>query len=142
MRVRELATSLDITPDTVRYYTRIGYLKPIKNPRNGYKEFCKKDWQRLRFILSARQIGFSVNDIGQILKEADMQKTPCPTTRKIMELRLRGTEQRFRETALLRTKIKTALKIWKDKPDQAPTGKMICHLIEEFSARQVENASV
>jgi len=37
MRVTELANALSTTPDTVRYYTRIGLIVPTKSPENGYK---------------------------------------------------------------------------------------------------------
>ena len=70
MRVNQLASVIGVTADTVRYYTRIGFLKPTKNPCNGYKEYSPKDRRLLRFILSARQLGFSVNDIGDILHTA------------------------------------------------------------------------
>jgi DNA-binding transcriptional MerR regulator len=60
MTVSELAEVLLITPDTVRYYTRVGFLSPAKNSSNGYKDYGESDQHRLRFILSARQLGFSV----------------------------------------------------------------------------------
>lgn len=134
MRVAELADSLAITPDTVRYYTRVGYLTPKKNRANGYKKYDENDQQRLRFILSARQLGFSVSDIGHILAEADKGKSPCPMTRELLEKRLDETEQRFQETVTLRNRMKAAVDSWRSKPDKVPTGKMICHLIEEFSS--------
>ena len=60
MRVSELAKAMVTTPDTVRYYTRIGLISPIKNPVNGYKTYGKSVQQRLGFILSARLLNFSV----------------------------------------------------------------------------------
>ncbi len=133
MRVAELSTNLGITPDTVRFYTRVGYLKPRKNPENGYKEYDEEDRQRLKFILSARGLGFSVEDVGQILAEADQGKSPCHTTRVLMEARLQENEQRFREMVALRKKMKAALRDWQARPDAPPDGDSICHLIEAFS---------
>lgn len=138
MRVSELAESLSITPETVRYYTRLGYLAPKKSPNNGYREYDEKDQQRLRFILSARQLGFSVTDIGKILSEADQGKSPCCTTRQLMEKRLEETEQQFQEMVKLRNKMKAAVAQWYQKPNKQPNGQSICHLIEEFSDQSVE----
>ena len=67
MKVSELAKSLETTPDTVRYYTRLGILKPNKSA-NGYNYYPPQQISRLKFILSARHLGFSVDDIKQILK--------------------------------------------------------------------------
>ena len=132
MRVSELAEYLNVTADTVRYYTRVGFLSPEKNSENGYKEYGTKDQQRLRFILSARQLGFSVNDIGQILSEADTGQSVCPLVRKLIEKRLEETEKQFQETLALRARMQSAMNEWQDKPNQLPTGHMICHLIEGF----------
>ena len=130
MRVTELANALNTTPDTVRYYTRIGLIEPIKSPVNGCKTYGKTVQQRLKFILSARQLDFSVEEIREILTEADKGHTACPLVREIVEHRLAETEKQFQEALLLREKLRNAISDWQSKPDKAPTGQMICHLIE------------
>lgn len=132
MNVKKLAEKLGVTADTVRYYTRIGYVNPRKNPDNGYKEYTDKDRRRLQFILGARQLGFSVEDVGLILGKADKGRVPCPLVRELLEKRLAETEKQFIETLNLRKRMKSAIKRWQDQPDQLPTGTQICHLIEEF----------
>lgn len=133
MRVSKLAVQLGITPDTVRYYTRVGFLSPSKNSQNGYKEYGESDLKRLSFILSARQLGFSVDDIGEILDKASKGDAACPLVRDILETRLKETEKKFRQTLALRERMQSALEDWKSKPDKAPSGHMICHLIEEHN---------
>ena len=133
MRVNQLASNLGVTPDTVRFYTREGFLKPLKSPENGYKEYGEKDRVRLRFIVSARQLGFTVSDIGQILTEAEKGGAACPTVRRLIEIRLEDVERQFQDMAALRQRMKSAIEEWDSKPDRAPTGQMICHLIENFT---------
>lgn len=133
MKVNQLAQNLGITGDTVRYYTRIGYLHPVRNKSNGYKEYSEKDERRLRFILSARQLGFTVEDIGRIIEMAEKGNTPCPMVRRIIDQRLLETERQFSETMALRKRMQAAIDVWQHKPDKAPTGDMICHLIEDFA---------
>lgn len=133
MKVSELSKSLRITPDTVRYYTRIALLSPEKDSINGYNYYSKSDQHRLRFILSARQLGFSVKEIKQILTEADKGHTACPLVRELLQKRLEETEHEFQEALALRNRMQQAMQDWQDKPDKAPTGHMICHLIEGFS---------
>ena len=132
MKVNQLAQKLGITGDTIRYYTRIGYVHPVRNKTNGYKEYSEQDERRMRFILNARQLGFTVEDIGQIIDEAEKGKTPCPMVRRLIDQRLHETEQRFTETMALRKRMQTAVLDWQSKPDKAPTGDMVCHLIENF----------
>lgn len=130
MRVNELAKLAEVSADTVRYYTRIGFLNPLKSPSNGYKNYGDKDRQRLHFIINARRLGFSVKEIGQIFQQADRGKTVCPMVRNLIEHHLQETEKQFRQTQALRKRLQTALKDWQNKPDRAPTGNMICHLVE------------
>jgi DNA-binding transcriptional MerR regulator len=132
MRVNQLARKLDVTGDTVRFYTRIGLLEPDRNPANGYKEYGSGDERLLRFILSARQLGFSVDDIGQILRTSRQGVSPCPLARQLIQQRLEENERRFQDSARLRQRMLDAIETWRQKPDREPTGDMICHLIEEF----------
>ena len=130
MKVTELARTLNTTPDTVRYYTKVRLIMPIKSAGNGYKIYGKQAQQRLKFILSARQLDFSVAEIKDILVEADKGHTACPIVRKIIEYRLAETENQFQGALRLRKKLKSAINDWQNKPDKTPTGHMICHLIE------------
>lgn len=133
MRVSELAKKLETTADTVRYYTRLGLLTPSKNTTNGYKEYDHRDAKRLRFILSARQLGFSVEDIQQIISVADQGKTPCPLVRELIQQRLDQTCARYEEMLALRQRMEAAANKWRHQPNRVPTGSTICHLIENWS---------
>ncbi|MFT5690951.1 MAG: DNA-binding transcriptional MerR regulator [Oceanicoccus sp.] len=130
MRVSQLAKTLDLSPDTVRFYTRIKMLQPQKNSTNGYWEYSEKDVLRMRFISSARQIGFSVNDIKKILAETDQKQSPCPLVQRLIEQRLSETSQRIEEMLLLRKRMYAAINEWNLNSDQAPIGKSVCDLIE------------
>lgn len=132
MRVNQLAIELGVTADTVRYYTRKGFLSPAKSAGNGYKEYSTSDYHRLRFILTARQLGFSVGDIGKILKEADDGKSACPLVRQLITQRLEEVDRRFQDMAALRRRMLLAVDEWSSRPDKEPSAHSICHLIDGF----------
>ena len=139
MRVKELAKKLDVTPDTVRYYTRIGYLNPPNERGNNYRDYGPNEERCLRFILNARWLGFSVEDIGELLRHADKGDSPCPVARDLIIERLKETEQRFQETRALRKRMKQAVAEWAEKPDMEPSGEVICHLIEGLTETNETN---
>lgn len=130
MKVSELAKALKTTPDTVRYYSRIGLVKPTKSAVNGYKTYNKTAQQRLKFIISARRLDFSVEEIKEILNVADSGNTACPLVREIVEHRLSETEKKFSDAFELRESLRDAIDDWKRKPNKSPTGDMLCHLIQ------------
>ncbi len=132
MKVSELAESLTITADTVRFYTRNGFITPQKNQINGYRHYSDHDKSRLRFIVNARKLGFSVNDIEHILRQADHGGSACPLVRSLIEQRLQETEAQYQESKALREKMKIAISQWQSLPDKKPSNAMICHLIENF----------
>ncbi|WP_024602418.1 MerR family DNA-binding protein [Pseudoalteromonas sp. TB41] len=103
---------------------------PIKNTENGYKSYNQQAQQRLKFILSARQLDFSVEEIKEILLVADNGSTACPLVREIVEHRLAETEKKFNDALILRNVLRSAIDDWKSKPDKSPTGDMLCHLIQ------------
>ena len=130
MRVNQLAKNLNITGDTVRFYTRIGLLSPAKSSVNGYKDYSDKDQSRMQFILSARSLGFSVDEIKVIFSRTDQGESACSLVRQMIQQKLEETEKQFEEMVKLRRKLSNAVEDWSHKPDKAPTGNMICHLIE------------
>lgn len=131
MKVTEFAVKVGTTPDTVRYYSRVSLLKPGKD-HNGYKRFSSRDVARMKFILNARHLGFSVADIKNILSEADKGNPACPLVREIIHTRLQETQKQFADMLLVRAKMTQAVEQWQNMEDKAPTSEMICHLIDSI----------
>ncbi|NNE68461.1 MAG: MerR family transcriptional regulator, partial [Pyrinomonadaceae bacterium] len=74
-----LAKKADVPVFTVRHYTRIGLLIPIRRNRNGYKIYKESDISMLRFVANAKGLGFTLKEIAHILDMAKVGETPCPT---------------------------------------------------------------
>ncbi len=136
MKVKELADEVGVTADTVRHYTRIGILKPARDPHNGYKRYGTQERDRLRFAVRARALGFTLDDIVEIIRHADRGNSPCPTVRKLIEERFAEIESRFKETQRLYKRMKNAMQAWQTQPDREPDGTSICGLIESGEKRR------
>jgi len=132
MKVKEIATAAGVNPDTVRFYTREGLLRPVRNPDNNYQHYDAEDLRRLRFARKARQLGFSLPEIRQILEQADDHHSPCPMVRDVFSQRLAEVEREIAELELLRKRMVSALSAWQEMPDGTPDGHTICRLIEHW----------
>lgn len=132
MKVIELARAADVNTDTVRYYTRLGLLRPARDPQNGYHRYGGGDLQRLRFVRRARQLGFSLQEIAQILREADDHSSPCPLVRELFEHKLADVERQLAELTEMRDRMRQAMAAWQGMPDGVPDGHTICRLIEHW----------
>ncbi|MDX8412315.1 MAG: MerR family DNA-binding protein [Mariprofundaceae bacterium] len=132
MMVTELARCTNTSPDTVRYYVRIGLLNPRRHPANGYKLFSSGDSKRVRFIRRAKALGYSLAEIELILKHSAHGHSPCPLVREIIQRRIEENKHKLNELNALQHRMETALQRWRDMPDGVPDGDSICHLIESF----------
>lgn len=133
MTASVLAKRTNIPIFTIRYYTRIGLLKPSRDLRNGYKIYKPADKERLKFIESAKNLGFSLAEIEDILDHAVHGDSPCPMVREIVEKRVKENKEKIRELKKLQTRLEGALDMWKTMKNADPTGTSVCHLIESFA---------
>lgn len=141
MQVSQLAKKADVSPDTVRFYTKEGILQPQKNPENGYQQYSKNDFQRLVFTRKARQLGFSLKEVQEILAQADDQHSPCPMVRGLFEKHLIHVEKQIDELHALRQRMLDAMSVWQEMPDGVPDGQTICQLIENWDQSIPDNVS-
>ncbi len=130
MTANILARKSDVSLYTVRHYTRIGLLKPSRNWQNNYKVYQPADEVRVRFIQAAKNLGFSLAEVGDILNEAKHGSSPCPLVREIIVRRIDENRRKISEMQKLQRKMERALKDWATMKDSMPTGESVCHLIE------------
>ena len=133
MQVHEIATRAAVSPHVVRYYTRLGLLRPTRDPRNKYKDFSEADLQRLAFILKAKRLGFTLGEARLVLDMSRKGKTPCPLVREIVRRRVADNALDLAEVTALQERMQSALRKWRTMPDGIPDGQAICHLIEAVS---------
>lgn len=130
MTVSDIARRSGVPVHVVRYYTRIGLLKPSRNPRNGYKQYEDSDLSRLRFIRQAKSLGYKLDEIDRIFRESSRGKSPCPMVRRIIGNRIEENRLRLKELAALQRRMERALAKWAKLPDGKPDGHTVCYLIE------------
>lgn len=133
MTASTLAKRTNVPVFTVRYYTRIGLLKPSRDMRNGYKVYQQSDKDRLKFIAAAKDLGFTLNEIEDILDHAVHNESPCPIVREIVQKRVAENKEKIRELKRLQSRLEAAVELWKTMENSEPDGHSICRLIESFA---------
>jgi Hg(II)-responsive transcriptional regulator len=104
MTIGKLATAAGVRVDTVRFYERLGLLPEARRSESGYRHFTTDDVERLRFVRRAKALGFSLEEIADLLRLNDGNGS----RKEIRELAARRLAQIDRELAEL-TAIKTSL---------------------------------
>ncbi|MBI3977987.1 MAG: MerR family transcriptional regulator [Chloroflexi bacterium] len=67
LRIGELASAVGMTPDTVRYYERLGLLGVPRRTESGYRLYTDADRRRLQFIRRAKLLSLSLDEIRSLL---------------------------------------------------------------------------
>ena len=84
LKIGEFAWLSQITVETLRYYDRIGLLKPVHlDPFTGYRYYSLDQLARLNRILALKDLGLSLENIAEILE----QKISTSEIRAILELK-------------------------------------------------------
>lgn len=135
-QVKELSNFSKVSPDTIRHYTRIGLLRPARNPENGYCQYSFSDSKRLDFIRKAKNLGYSLKEIKQIISESQRGESPCPIVRDLIVHRIKENRARLEELMELQVRMEQALASWDHMPNGVPDGNSICYLIESIGIHQ------
>ena len=130
MIVREVARAAGVSPEAVRFYTRIGLLQPSRDRRNGYRMFSDWDVRVVRFTKRAQGLGFTLSEIKTLVHTAKDGATPCPMAREVIARRIAETDRELDALVALRERMVRAVARWRRRPDRLPDGNAICHLIE------------
>lgn len=102
MKIGELARQADVAIDTVRYYERQGLLPAPERTQSGYRTYVADDVARLRFVRRAKTLGFTLEEIGDLLalsgrREDDMAGMKAAAIQKLADVDARLAElQRVR----------------------------------------------
>ena len=67
MRIGKAARRSGMAAKTIRFYEEAGLIEPAPRTEGGYREFGNDDVRRLQFIHRARDLGFSVAEVGRLL---------------------------------------------------------------------------
>ncbi|MBA3356085.1 MAG: heavy metal-responsive transcriptional regulator [Pyrinomonadaceae bacterium] len=63
----ELAKCGGVNLETIRYYERVGLLPKLPRSGAGYRQFSPESVRRIRFIKRAQELGFSLQEIKELL---------------------------------------------------------------------------
>lgn len=97
-RTGELARLANVTPDTIRYYEKQQMIDHEVRTEGGFRLYTDHDLQRLRFIRYARQLGFTLDSIRELLSiRIDPEHHTCQESKSIVQARLDEVEARIQE---------------------------------------------
>ncbi len=107
--IGEIARRTGVGIDTVRYYERSDLLPKPARRASGYREYALEDVHRLRFIRRAKEIGFSLDEIRELLALSNDRERGVRGIKARAQARLQETESRIRQLQRVRAGLKTLI---------------------------------
>ena len=109
LTIGKLAKQSGVAIDTVRFYEREGLLPKAARTQGGYRTYSPTDVERLRFIRRAKALGFSLEEIGELLR-LNAAKGARASVRKLAQRRLSDLDRKLAELAAIRDALGTLVR--------------------------------
>ena len=109
MRIGELAKTTGIGIDAIRFYERHGLLPEPKRRESGYRTYAVDDVRLLQFIARAKQFGFSLQEIRELLELSNARDTDVASVKAATEKKLQDVERRLAEMTRIRDGLRTLI---------------------------------
>ncbi len=138
-RIGELASELGINPKTIRYYEEIGLLPEPPRSTAGYRLYNTADRERLRFIIKAKAVGLTLDEISEIVALRTDGGQPCEHVLTLLDRKLRAVDEQLRAL----TEFQRELVTLREEAAQGPASisASFCWIIEQHEPHQRDDTS-
>jgi DNA-binding transcriptional MerR regulator len=109
LTIGKFAAAEGVGVETVRFYQRRGLLPLPSRQDSGFRRYSEADQWRLSFIRRARQLGFTLGEIGELLGPAEARSTDEIV--RAAGAKLEAIEKQARDLAVLRCKLRRLVQV-------------------------------
>lgn len=125
-----LAKAAAVNVETIRYYQRRGLLPEPARPYGSVRRYGQAELARVRFVKSAQRLGFSLDEVAELLQLED--GTHCAEASRLAEHKLQDVRGKLVELARLERTLAALVEAC-----HVHKGDIRCPLIDSLHARQV-----
>ena len=101
LAIGELARATSTKVETVRWYERIGLLAAPARTEGNYRVYGREHLERLSFIRRARDLGFSLDQVRELLRLSDLRDQSCEEVDRIARAHLAEVERKISDLKAL-----------------------------------------
>ena len=139
MRIQELSKRAGVPAKTIRYYESIGIMPAPERGANNYRQYTPKALERLRFIVSARSLGFGLSDIREFLVARDAGTLPCKRVLDSFDERIQEIDRRIADLLALRETLTQIQRDGTNLPaDKKCDEDCLCYMVETNEHGQIQ----
>jgi DNA-binding transcriptional MerR regulator len=125
LRCGEIARETGVSTDTLRHYERIGLIPSPRRSANGYREYSASTVDRVLLVRRALAVGFTLDELTQILGVRDKGGAPCRQVRTLTAVKLETVEAQLKQMSKLREDLRELLREWDSLLEAAAPGQPV-----------------
>jgi MerR family copper efflux transcriptional regulator len=107
LTIGQVAKSACVNVETVRYYERRGLLPEPPRRSSGYRSYAPDAVRRIRFIRHAQQLGFSLQEVSDLLRLRVDPETSCRVVRHRADAKIVDIERKIEDLQSMRQALMT-----------------------------------
>ena len=113
MHIGDVAKTIGLTPDAIRFYERAALLpRPSRTP-GGFREYADADVETLRFIRQTQGLGFTLKEVRELLPLRARRLQPCAPVVLRLQKKLLQVRRKLRDLQTLQDELQSALRACK-----------------------------
>lgn len=133
LKIGEVARQTGVAVGALRYYETLGLIASQRGD-NGYRYYDPATIQQVQFIKKAQSLGFSLEDIREILQVYHHGDLPCELVRSRLDQKIQQLHDQIQDMLHFKAELETYRDRWaSDRPD--PQSGNICPLIESVKVK-------
>lgn len=120
--IGELAKQASVNIQTIRFYERKGILRPLARTDAGYRLYNENHLSDLRFVIHAKELGFSLKEIKELLILRSPSSERCASARQKASEKLSEVRSKIRQLKQIESVLKGLIKECEAQPnpDECP----------------------
>lgn len=108
LQIGALAKKCGVSTDTLRYYEKHGLLTPAMRSEAGYRLYSAGDIARIEFIVSAKDVGFTLREISELLElEVTRDQRTCEQVKAVVDDKIEVVQQKVLELTRIQRSLST-----------------------------------
>ena len=132
LTIGEAARSAGISARMVRHYESLGLLSAVARTDSGYRQYTEADVHALHFIRRSRDLGFSMEEIAELLGLWHDRSRASSQVKRIAQAHIDDLSERIAQMQAMQRSLQTLVSCCKgnDRPD--------CPILDDLAAGQAE----
>lgn len=133
LKIGEVSKLTGIGIEALRFYEKSGLLDRPGRTYSGYRLYDESVLERLAFVKKAQMLGFTLDEIKQLIAHKRAGENPCAEVREIVKVRLAELDERIKQMLQYRDELASALTEWEE------TGEADGHVCGLIEGTQIEH---